>query len=113
MLEYLRGGSTQRFKGAATLSWKSWIKLANSPRHRSTKTECDYLNGWILIKTVTYATISPKMVIPRDQAGNAEEEERKTRSQYTDIGLIPGKILREKKSPSQTRGSNPHLLLSR
>ena len=26
-------------------------------------------------KTVTYAKISPKMVNPRDRAGNAEEEE--------------------------------------
>ena len=37
----------------------------------STKTECDYLNGWIK-KTVTYAKISPKMVNPRDLAGNPE-----------------------------------------
>ena len=33
----------------------------------STKAECDYLYGWI-IKTVTYAQISPKMVNPRDIA---------------------------------------------
>ena len=58
----------------------------------STKTECDYLYGWIKKKNknkkqktnktktkkkpVTYAKIiSPKMVNPKDIAGNAEEEE--------------------------------------
>ena len=40
----------------------------------STRTERDYLYGWIK-KTVTYAKISPKMVNPRDRAGNAEEED--------------------------------------
>ena len=39
----------------------------------SMKMECDYLYGWI--KTPTYAKISPKMVNPRDIAGNAEEGE--------------------------------------
>ena len=38
------------------------------------KTECDYHYGWIK-KTVTYAKIWPKMVNPRDIAGNAEKEE--------------------------------------
>ena len=33
------------------------------------KTECDYLNGWIKKKVVTYAEISPKMVNPKDTAG--------------------------------------------
>ena len=33
----------------------------------STKTECDYLNGWIK-KTVTYTKISPEMVNHRDLA---------------------------------------------
>ena len=46
----------------------------------STKTECDYLYGWILKKkqkqTVTDAKISSKMVILRDVAGKAEEEEQ-------------------------------------
>ena len=37
------------------------------------KTVCDYLYGWIK-KTVTNAKISPKMVSPRDIAGNEEEE---------------------------------------
>ena len=38
----------------------------------STEAECDYLYGWI--KNVTYTKILPKMVNPRDIAGNAEEE---------------------------------------
>ena len=43
----------------------------------STKTECDYLYGWIKKKkTVTYAKISPRMVKPRDIAGRAQEEEQ-------------------------------------
>ena len=50
----------------------------------STKTEFDYLYGWVKKqtnnnnnnnnKTVTYAKILPRMVNPRDIAGNAEEE---------------------------------------
>ena len=32
---------------------------------------CDYLYGWIKKKPVTCAQISPKMVSPRDIAGNA------------------------------------------
>ena len=40
----------------------------------STKTECDCLNRWIKAM-VTYAKISPRMVNPRDIAGNAKEEE--------------------------------------
>ena len=31
----------------------------------STKTECDYLTGWIKKKTVTYAKISPKKGEPQ------------------------------------------------
>ena len=46
----------------------------HTPQSPSTKTECDYLNGWIM-KKVTYAKSSPKMVNPSDVAGNAEEEE--------------------------------------
>ena len=41
----------------------------------STKTERDYVNGWIKEKKATYAKISPKMVNPRDLAGNTKEEE--------------------------------------
>ena len=44
----------------------------------SMKTECDYLNGWI--KKVKYAKISPKMVNPRDLAG--ERRRRRRRSSY-------------------------------
>ena len=53
----------------------------------STKTECDYLNGWIKKqnkrknkqtnkKTVTYAKILPKMVSPRDIAGERRSRRR-------------------------------------
>ena len=41
----------------------------------STKTECDYFNGWIKKWSNTPQKISPKMVNPSDRAGNAEEEE--------------------------------------
>ena len=54
-------------------SWHSCPRRANAgnnnknTRHApSTKTECNYLNGWI--NMVTYAIISPKMVNPRDIA---------------------------------------------
>ena len=40
----------------------------------SMKMECECLCGWIK-KTVTYAELLPKMLNPRDIAGNAEEEE--------------------------------------
>ena len=64
-----------------------WLAPENSPRKIrpgesgnqtlvSTKTECDYLSGWIKKKkTVTLAKISRKMVNPRDTAGEREEEE--------------------------------------
>ena len=42
--------------------------------------ECGYLNGWIK-KTVTYAKISPKMVNPRDRAG-----EHRQRRIYLSVG---------------------------
>ena len=42
--------------------------------YQSLKTECDYLNGWNKKKTVTYAKISPKMVNPRDIAGEREKQ---------------------------------------
>ena len=45
------------------------------PHAPSTKTECDYLNGWIRKWSHNYAKISPKMLKSRDIAGNAEEEE--------------------------------------
>ena len=45
----------------------------------STKTECDYLNGWIKKRshTVTYAKISPRVVNPRDIAGEREKKNKK------------------------------------
>ena len=53
----------------------------------STKTECDYLNGWIK-KTVTYAKISPKMVNPRDIAGEREEEEEVCKPEFSVFDAI-------------------------
>ena len=43
----------------------------HTQRAPSTKTECDYLYGWIM---VTYAKFSPKLVNLRDLARNAEKE---------------------------------------
>ena len=40
----------------------------------STKTDCDYLSGWIKKRMVTYTKIWPKAVNPRNTAGNTEEE---------------------------------------
>ena len=53
------------------------------------KTKCDYLYGWIK-KTVTCTKISPKMVNPRDIAGNAEEEEEE--SYNTIVAIKKNKI---------------------
>ena len=63
-------------------------KQKHTQHSPSTKTECDYLSAWIK-KTVTYTKISPKMVNPRDLAGepNAEEEEEETNISW------PGKIM--------------------
>ena len=47
----------------------------NTPSmHHPWRQNSDYLDGWIK-KLITYAKISPKMVNPRDLAGNAGEEE--------------------------------------
>ena len=48
----------------------------------STKTECDYLNGWIK-KTVTYAKISPRVVNPRDIAGERKKTKPKQKKNKT------------------------------
>ena len=65
----------------------------------STKTECDYLNGWIIKKkqkkTVTYARFLPQIVKPRDRAGNAEEEEEEGKASHF---ISAGISLREKQS---------------
>ena len=53
--------------------------------HLSMKTEYDYLNGWIK-KTITYTKISPKMMNPRDTAG-----ERRRRRQCHSWKHINGK----------------------
>ena len=53
----------------------------------SMQTECDYLNGWIKKKTVRYTRFSPKMVNPRDKAGNTEEEET-CQNHVLPVGLV-------------------------
>ena len=57
----------------------------------STKTECDCLNGWIRKKKVTYAKISPKMVNPRDVAGERRRRRRRRRYHWYDLtrGSVP------------------------
>ena len=42
----------------------------------STKTECDYLNGWIK-KTVTYAKISPKSGEPQRYSRGTQKKKKK------------------------------------
>ena len=42
----------------------------------STKMECDCLSGWIKKNSVTYAKISPKMVNPRDVAGECRRRKK-------------------------------------
>ena len=66
------------------LSFMSWMTECRQQKHTqhvpSTKTECDYLYGWIeKKKTITHEKISTKMVNPRDLAGNAKEEEESLR----------------------------------
>ena len=60
------------------------------PKHRqhapSIKMECDSLYGWIN-QAVKYTKISPKMVNPRDLAGNTEEKEEA--SLAGDTGVNP------------------------
>ena len=55
----------------------AWVNAGNknTPSMPSMKTEYDYLNGWIK-KMVTYATISPKMVNPRDIGGDCRRRRR-------------------------------------
>ena len=53
---------------------EGWM-TATKTHPASTKTEYDYLNGWIK-KTVTYTQISPKMVNPRDIAGECKRRRK-------------------------------------
>ena len=54
---------------AEVTDYSTWISVSTP------KTESDYLYGWIKKKKKVLCTkISPKMVNPRDLAGNAEEE---------------------------------------
>ena len=56
-----------------TLTGEYW-QQKHTQHAPSTNTECDYLNGWIKKKKkkkkpVTYSKISPKMLNPKDIAG--------------------------------------------
>ena len=55
------------------------------PQHApSTKTECDYLNGWI--KKRSHAQKShPKVVNPRDIAGERRKKEREKKSAVSKV----------------------------
>ena len=59
------------------MSWtgECWQQI-HTQKAPSMKMECDYLYDWIK-KTVTYAKISPKMVNPRDIAGNTIQWRRR------------------------------------
>ena len=63
-------------------SWHSCSRQATKTHPASTIHDndrmCDYLNGWT--KKRSHAKISPKMVNPRNLAGNAEEEEEEEKS---------------------------------
>ena len=52
----------------------------------SMKMECDYLNDWNkkIKRKVTYAKISPKMMKPKDIAGEQEEEEERKKEHFLD-----------------------------
>ena len=61
------------------LTFMSWTGECRQQKHTqhtpSTKTECDYLNGWI--KKWSHTQIShPKMVNPRDIAGERRRRRR-------------------------------------
>ena len=56
----------------------------------STKTECDYLNGWIK-KTVTYAKISPKSGEPQRYSWETQKKKKKVfLLRVCEMFLIPG-----------------------
>ena len=57
--------------------------------------ECDYLNGWIKNGHI-HTQISPKMVNPRDIAGEQKEEERPVGNEIADQLAKEG---REKEQP--------------
>ena len=62
----------------------------------STKTECDYLNGWIKKRSHTQKS-HPKVVNPRDIAG-----ERKKKNKTKKLGIIVLKLLSSIFQPSHT-----------
>ena len=63
------------------LTFMSWTGECRQQKHTqqapSTKTECDYLNGWIKKRSHTQKS-HPKVVNPRDIAGEREKNKTKT-----------------------------------
>ena len=60
-------------------SWRSWRQCRQQKHTQhapSTKTECDYLNGWIKKRSHTQKS-HPKAVNPRDIAGERKEKKKK------------------------------------
>ena len=53
----------------------------------STKTECDYLNGWIKKRSHTQKS-HPKVVNPRDIAGERKKKKKKRKKGHWSIGVI-------------------------
>ena len=51
----------------------------------STKTECDYLNGWIKKRSHTQKS-HPKVVNPRDIAGERKKNKQNKKKTYTPTG---------------------------
>ena len=62
------------------LTFMSWTGECRQQKHTqhspATKTECDYLNGWIKKRSHTQKS-HPKVVNPRDIAGERKKKEKK------------------------------------
>ena len=77
-----------------------WMPATKTTQHASsTKTKCDYLNGWIK-KMVTYTKISPKMVIPqRYNWGTQKKKEKKNCFNITSSSILISWQIQEKLNP--------------
>ena len=60
----------------------------------STKTECDYLNGWIKKRSHTQKS-HPKVVNPRDIAGERKKKKKKKKKTLREKSPLPEKFSRE------------------
>ena len=76
-------------------SWRSCPRRVNAGNKKhtqhaaSTKTECDYLNGWIKKRSHTQKS-HPKVVNPRDIAGERKKKKKKKDTRYLfDVFYIP------------------------